>query len=184
MPSCLYTWPSARSSTLLLTMMPSAPSSSCLQMKTTLFWKRSSGIDGAATRKRPTRVAAGVLDPGMFKVSSKSMGIVRARIKGTKTLCAGSACAFSANEIASASIRPKTALGSARLTATSEDRINGQGWRQGPQRNAEDDGPGGSQTNDDGGAVRSRQEGGRLRPAGCIHPHLKRQACARFSGQH
>ena len=27
---------------------------------------RSSGIDGAATRKRPTRVAAGVLDPGMF----------------------------------------------------------------------------------------------------------------------
>src|SRR5579871_362663 len=103
-------------------MMPSAPSPSCLQMKTTLFWKRSSGIDGAATRKRPTRVAAGVLDPGMFKVSSKSMGIVRAKIKGTKGLCPTQ---MDRN-------RP-SALGSARLTATSEDTDYGQGWRQGPQ---------------------------------------------------
>src|ERR1700758_4279922 len=67
-------------------MMPSAPSSSCLQMKTTLFWKRPSGIDGAATRKRPTRVAAGVLDPGMIQVSPKSMGIVRTKIKAAKGL--------------------------------------------------------------------------------------------------
>ena len=48
-------------------MMPSAPSSSCLQMKTTLFWKRSSGMDGAATRKRPTNVAAGEPDPDMMQ---------------------------------------------------------------------------------------------------------------------
>jgi len=36
-----------------------------LHRKTTLFWKRSSGMDGAATRKRPTKEAAGELDPDM-----------------------------------------------------------------------------------------------------------------------
>jgi hypothetical protein len=36
-------------------------------MNTTLFWKRSSGMDGAATRKRPTNVAAGEPDPGMVQ---------------------------------------------------------------------------------------------------------------------
>jgi hypothetical protein len=35
-------------------------------MNTTLFWKRSSGMDGAATRKRPANEAAGEADPGMM----------------------------------------------------------------------------------------------------------------------
>jgi hypothetical protein len=34
-------------------------------MNTTLFWKRSSGMDGAATKKRPTKEAAGVPDADM-----------------------------------------------------------------------------------------------------------------------
>jgi hypothetical protein len=50
-------------------------------MNTTLFWKRSSGMDGAATRKRPTSEAAGELGAGIDLCSSKSMGIVRAKIK-------------------------------------------------------------------------------------------------------
>jgi hypothetical protein len=37
-----------------------------LHMKTTLFWNRPSGMDGAATRKRPAREPAGELDPGMM----------------------------------------------------------------------------------------------------------------------
>src|SRR3569833_1609763 len=121
-------------------MMPSAPSWSCLQMKTTLLWKRSSGIDGAATRKRPTRVAAGVLDPGMFKVSSKSMGIVRAKIKGTKGLASQQKDRN----------RPSV-LGSARLTATSEDTNKDQEKQKRPQNNTEDDGPRWAQSNDNGG---------------------------------
>src|SRR3569833_1836686 len=121
-------------------MMPSAPSWSCLQMKTTLLWKRSSGIDGAATRKRPTRVAAGVLDPGMFKVSSKSMGIVRAKIKGTKGLASQQMDRT----------RPSV-LESARLTTTSEDKNFGQGWQKEHKNKTEVDGPRWAQSIDNGG---------------------------------
>src|SRR5688572_28278545 len=101
------------------------------------------------------------------------MGIVRSKIKGAK-------------EIAQAPIDKNRAivLGSGRLTAMSEDNTDGQSWRQGSQRDAADVGPGGSESDDHRGAVRAREEGGGVRAAGSLHPHLKRQACARFSGQH
>src|SRR6476620_1033745 len=101
------------------------------------------------------------------------MGIVRSKIKGAK-------------EIGQAPIDKNRAfvLGSARLTAMSEDTQNGQSRRQGSQRDAADAGPGGSKSDNHRGTVRSREESGGVRAAGSLHSHLKRQACARFSGQY
>jgi hypothetical protein len=44
-------------------------------------------MDGAATRKRPTRVAAGELEV-MILCSPESMGIVRSKIKEVKGIAA------------------------------------------------------------------------------------------------